>query len=106
MTEVVNPVIGTSTQEALAAAQTVFADTRINWSVVNSNAAEVTMDLVGISASSGQKVVVKCGARSVTAFYQDRNGATIQQSRPLNSVGAACADLKRLLVDDNDPFTN
>jgi len=53
MTEIVNPVIGTSTQEALAVAQTVFADTRINWSVVNSNAAEVTMDLVGISVSSG-----------------------------------------------------
>jgi len=35
MTEIVNPVIGTSTQEALAVAQTVFADTRINWSVVN-----------------------------------------------------------------------
>lgn len=106
MPEIVNRPIVLETGEALAAAQTVFADARINWSVMHNNMGDLTMQLVGTAPTSGKKVVVYINFRSVTAVEQDRHGATIQTSQPFGSVYAACADLKRLMQGENDPFIN
>lgn len=104
--ETVNLPIILSADEAIAAARSVFGDTDIRWDVINANSAQLLQDLVGMSTSSTNKVVVKISSRSVTAYYQNGHGEIIQRSRPLGSVGAACADLKRLIMGDNDPFTN
>lgn len=104
--EVVNLPVVVTTDEAIAAARSTFPDADIRWDAINANSAQMLMDVVGMSTSSGNKVVVKISNRSVTAYYQNRHGEVLERSRPFGAVTTACSDLKRLIKGENDPFTN
>lgn len=104
--EVTNLPIVVHSDEAINAARSIFSDTDIRWDVINANSGQMLKDVVGMSPASGNKVVVKISSQSVTAYYQDRHGEVLERSRPMGSVGTACADLKRLIKGENDPFTN
>lgn len=105
--EIVAPQMNAlDTVTAVAACQTVFDDPRILWRVVNYNSGTSEMNIMGLVADSENKVVVSTNSRSAVAFYQDRVGQTILASRSLQTVGAACSDLKLRISSDNNPFIN
>lgn len=107
MPEIVAPVmVGLDTQTAVAAAQTVFDDARIDWVVVNYNAGNGRMDLMGSAPGSENKVVVSVNPRAAVAVYKDRVGAVLLESRSLGSVGEACSDLKTRISSDHRLFAN
>ena len=106
MSEIVNLPIVVTADAAIAAAKSVFSDTRILWDVINANSGQLAKDLIGMAPTSGKKIIVKIGGRSIVAIEQDRHGQELLVSRPLGSVGAACADLKFLMKGEDDVFLN
>lgn len=100
------PMGSLDTETALSAAKTIFDDPRIIWRVVNHNGGNGEMDLMAVVPDSENKVIVKTNSRSAVAYYQDRFGQTSLVSRSLQSVGAACTDLKVRISSDNNPFIN